>query len=276
MITSATNGFLANVNGINIYYEDYPQSTEKPVIVLIHGFLSSTFSYRRLIPLLQPNYRVIALDLPPFGKSDKSIKFLYSYQNVANTVVEFIKKLKLANVFLVGHSMGGQIALHVARQNPELVQKIILLSSAGYMKKSPNKLIFSSYLPFFHKFVKYQLAKQGVLSNLKNVVYDHSLIDEEMVNGYTEPFFHEQIFMALTRMIRDREGDLEPEDLRKIEVPSLLIWGEEDKIVPVSIGKKLNKDLKNSSFVSLLKTGHLVPEERPGIVQEHIVEFTSK
>ncbi len=273
-MTLVSPQFKVNVQGIDIYYELYThRDRNKPVLVLIHGFLSSTFSYRRLIPLLKEEYTVLALDLPPFGRSGKSTKMTYSYQNLANVVIKLLNHLNYSRVSLVGHSMGGQISLNIAKQCPDLIDKIVLLSSSGYMKRLPSPLIYSSYFPFFHLYVKRHLAKQGIDRNLYNVVHDHSIIDEDMRKGYLEPFSDENIFRALTRMIRHREGDLPPEELKKIETSSLLIWGQEDKVVPISIGERLHKDLPNSSFISLSKTGHLVPEEKPLLVHEKIAQF---
>ena len=268
------NHFKIQIQKLNIHYEFYQNvSKSSPTIILIHGFLSSTFSYRRLIPLLNKEFSVLALDLPPFGQSEKSTSFTYSYKNMAAIIEELIVRLQLYKVILVGHSMGGQIALNVANQRPDLVEKIVLLSSSGYMKRSPASLIYSSYIPFFHRYVKRFLGKQGVDRNLFNVVHDHSLIDEEMRSGYLQPFNDDKIFMALTRMIRHREGDLESEVLQQIQTPSLLIWGQEDRVVPVAIGKKLHQDLLNSTFISFANTGHLVPEEKPLDVYENILYF---
>ncbi len=89
------------------------------------AFLSSSFSYRRLIPLLAKEGTVIALDLPPFGKSDKSHLFKYSYHNLATIIIDLIEHLSLSNIVLVGHSMGGQISLYVNRIRPELISKTI-------------------------------------------------------------------------------------------------------------------------------------------------------
>ncbi|MBN8201806.1 alpha/beta fold hydrolase [Bacillus sp. NTK034] len=261
------------INGTDVYYEYYQHESSMNTLVLLHGFLSSTFSYRRLIPLLQTEFNVVSMDLPPFGKSGKSQQFIYSYKNLADTVIRLSEKLGFEKVTLVGHSMGGQIVLNVAHSKPELVDQAILLCSSGYMKRMKPHVIFSSYIPFFHLYVKLYLQRSGVKQNLKNVVYDHSMIDDEMLYGYLSPFLEDDIFRALTRMIRDREGDMPASALKKIETPCLLIWGEQDRVVPLHIGKRLNKDLKNSKLVVLKDTGHLVPEERPEDVLKHIRSF---
>jgi pimeloyl-ACP methyl ester carboxylesterase len=272
---SSSYNHTITIDGNTVHYEVYEKQENRPNIILIHGFLSSTFSFRRLIPLLTEHFNVIAVDLPPFGKSGKEKKFLYTFQNLAKVVVELLHNLGINRAILVGHSMGGQIALYMAKYWPDLVDRIVLLSSSGYSKRLKNSIIFATYLPFFNRYVKYWLARKGVMQNLLNVVSDHSLIDDEMIDGYGKPFDNEKYFVGLTKFARDREGDLPAEDLKMIQVPCLLIWGEEDRVVPISIGKRLNKDLPNSSFVSLPNTGHLIPEEEPVIIFDHIKKFTN-
>src|SRR5690606_30139353 len=116
--------------------------------------------------------------------------------------------------------------------------------------------------------VKRKLAKQGVLHNLRNVVHNHELIDQEMIDGYTEPFLDNRIFMGLTRMIRHREGDLLPEELYKILRLVLLIWVEIVRVVHNSMVRRLHQVLLHSTFGSIKDTGHLVPEACPEKVYE--------
>ncbi|MFE8702401.1 alpha/beta fold hydrolase [Cytobacillus sp. FJAT-54145] len=264
------------INGNDIYYEFYPHDQPKDTVLLIHGFLSSSFSFRRLIPLLRREYNVISIDLPPFGKSGKSLNFTYSYENLAKSVIEFLRIMGFEKVHLIGHSMGGQISLNILHLYPSMVNKAILLCSSGYLQRSKRHLLLSSRIPFFHIYVKYHLARSGVLNNLKKVVHDQKMIDDEMILGYTSPFLEDDIFKALTRMIRDREGDLTAEKLNSIETPCLLIWGEHDRVVPLNVGKRLNKDLKNSDLIVFKDTGHLVPEERPEDTTKYIREFIAE
>ena len=117
--------------------------------------------------------------------------------------------------------MGGQVSLNAAKQRPDLFEKVILLCSSGYMKGVHPSLKFGSYVPYFYLCIKHWLASQGILKNLNNVVHDRSLIDQEMMDGYMEPFLDDKIFRALNRMIRDHEGDLSSEELKQEEDRSL-------------------------------------------------------
>ncbi|MBN8193530.1 alpha/beta hydrolase [Bacillus sp. NTK074B] len=267
---------VVEVNGANVYFEHYPHPTATETFVLLHGFLSSTFSFRRLTPLLKENYNVISIDLPPFGNSGKNNRFIYSYDNLANTVIALLHQLKVSNVHLMGHSMGGQIALNVMKKAPSLVEKGVLLCSSGYLKRMNWPVTLLSRMPFFHLYVKLWLTRSGVRNNLENVVHDASMIDDEMMFGYLKPFLEDDIFKALTRMIRDREGDLSVNQLHNIQTPCLLVWGEHDRVVPLSTGLRLKQDIPNSKLVVLKETGHLVPEEKPSEVLEHIHAFVSE
>ncbi|HEY2420117.1 MAG TPA: alpha/beta hydrolase [Neobacillus sp.] len=259
-----------SVNGVNVYYEFYPNQASERTFVLLHGFLSSTFTYRHLIPLLRKEYQVLSIDLPPFGKSDKCRKYIYSYKNLADTVVKLTEILGLKKMTFVGHSMGGQIVLNILYQMPELADKAILLCSSSYLKRFNFPLILISYIPYFHLFVKYWFAWTGVEKNLQNTLYNHSLINDEMIDGYLQPFLQDDIFMALTKMIRHREGDLPVDVLNQIKTPCLLIWGDRDKSFPPHIGEKLQRDLANSELIVLKETGHAIPEERPLEIYQNI------
>jgi pimeloyl-ACP methyl ester carboxylesterase len=272
---SQNYGKMNNINGVNIYYEYHQHSESTETFVLLHGFLSSTFSFRRLTPLLKENYNVLSIDLPPFGNSAKSNKFIYSYDNLAKTVISLLDYLNIQNIYLIGHSMGGQIALNVMKKEPSLAKKGILLCSSGYLEKMNRPVMLVSHIPFFHWYVKLYLKRSGLRRNLENVVHDAAMIDDEMMSGYLNPFLDNDIFKALTRMIRDREGDLSTQELNAIQTPCLLIWGKHDRVVPLSVGRRLAKDIPNSKLVVLEDTGHLVPEEKPKEVLGYIHSFIS-
>lgn len=267
------NGKKILIDGFSIYYEESGHTPAEHTIVLLHGFLSSSFSFRMLVPYLTKDFHVISVDLPPFGYSDKTKNFHYSYKNIAATVLKLLDQINIQKFSVAGHSMGGQIALNMMLIAPEKIVKGILLSSSGYYNRAKRRHILASYLPFFPVFVKHYLGKTGVVGNLNSVVHDKSLIDEAMIQGYANQFEDPRIFPALGLLLRHREGDLPLEAIQRIQTPCLLIWGDHDKIVPVSIGKKLAKDLPQATLVILKETGHLLPEERPQDVYQEIRSF---
>ncbi|MFD1707807.1 alpha/beta fold hydrolase [Siminovitchia sediminis] len=267
------DGIREMINGTAIYYEENGDPDAGQTIVLLHGFLSSSFSFRMLVPFLAQDFHIISVDLPPFGNSGKAKTFQYSYQNIASTVLQLLEKLGIDRFSVAGHSMGGQIALNMMLQAPEKIYKGVLLCSSSYYARAKKRHIVASYLPFFPFFVKRYLAKTGVVGNLKSVIHDPGLINREMIQGYARQFEDPRIFSSLALLLRHREGDLPEEKLRMIQTPCLLLWGEYDKIVPLRIGKKLEKDLNHSKLIVLKETGHLLPEERPQEVYKEIKAF---
>lgn len=246
---------------------------EKPALVLVHGFMSSTFTFRKVLPLLTEHFSVIAIDLPGFGQSEKSVSFIYSYENYAKLVLKCMDYFQLEQVSIAGHSMGGQIALNTARLAPERISKLVLLGSSGYLNKAKKYMVFSTYLPFFDKFVYYYIKKRGVKQALENVLFDSSNVTKDLIHEFGKPLKDKKMYKSLARLLRYREGDLSSDQLQLIETPSLLMWGEEDRVVRLHVGKKLLRDLPNAELITLQQAGHLITEERPQEVFERMFAF---
>jgi pimeloyl-ACP methyl ester carboxylesterase len=260
------------LSGVNIYCE-YTLNG-KPPILLIHGLVASVYTFRRMMPLLEKHFSVIAIDLPGFGRSEKSSRFINSYENFAKLIADCIDFFRLKEVYLVGHSMGGQISLYTAKQYPEKVKKLILLNGSGYLQPSALWIRLLSYVPFFYLFIKHQVKKQGVKDTLKLVLTDHSVINEEMIEEYGRPLHEKNFYKSLLRLVRHREGDLRSEQVQSITTPALLIYAEEDRVVSLKTGKKLADDLPDAQLLTHSKTGHLFTDEIPDKLTEQIRKFT--
>jgi pimeloyl-ACP methyl ester carboxylesterase len=221
------------------------------------------------------DFSVIAIDLPGFGKSEKSRTFVYSFENYAEVIKECIEHFHLKDVIIIGHSMGGQIALYTAQKIPQHISKLILLCSSGYLKRAKRSLIYCSYLPFFKYFVKQYIQNKDVKKSLENVFYNQELITEELMDQFIGPLREKDFPISLMRLLRYREGDLTSEQLKEIDIPTLLIWGKEDKVVPLVVGERLAKDLPQAELISYEKTGHLLTEEQPEALYSQILSYTS-
>ncbi|WP_053071999.1 alpha/beta fold hydrolase [Ornithinibacillus contaminans] len=264
-----------NIMNTSIYCEHALQK-EKPPLFLLHGFVASSYTFNRLKPLLAKNFSVIAIDLPGFGKSEKSTTFTYSFDQYANLVLACFDYFQLKRVAIGGHSMGGQIALYTAKKAPDRVTKLLLFASSGYLPGAKPYLIYSSYLPFFHLLAKRKINAESVVKNLRNVFYDHSLITADQIEEYGKPLQDKNFPKSLIRLLRHREGDLTSKELQTIKTPALLLWGVADKVVPLSIGKRLAADLPHATLISYDKTGHLITEEKPEALYQQILAFLTE
>ncbi|MFJ7676519.1 alpha/beta fold hydrolase [Peribacillus sp. NPDC097206] len=265
---------IEQIGDIDMYYEHIHVHDSFPTLVLIHGFLSSSFSFRKLIPHLTKDYNVISIDLPPFGQSGKTNRYTYSFRNIAGSVVQLLEEKNIKKFSIIAHSMGGQVSLQLIKAYPGLVERAVLLAGSGYEPSFPRKMKMLSYFPFFSFGVKGYLQRSGIEKNLRNVVHNQTMIDDEMRQGYLDPFMKKHdIFRALGRMLRDKESDLSSEQLHSIDTPCLLVWGRYDRVVPLDIGRRLHEDLPNSKLIVMENTGHLLPEEKPEEVYQLIKEF---
>ncbi|KMK76567.1 alpha/beta fold hydrolase [Alkalihalobacillus pseudalcaliphilus] len=262
----------------DIYYEYYfsEEHKNKPVLVFIHGFISSLFCFRKIVPALKKNYNCLLFDLPGFGRSGKLKGFRYSFDNYANTVLRLTELLNIEKMIIIGHSMGGQVGLYTALKKTEWVQGLILLNSSGYLKKVKRSYLYASYLPFADTLMKWWISKKDYQTALETVVFNRRIIDAKLIDGYRQPLQEQEFYRSMLYLIRDREGDLSKEQLLQVDQPCLLIWGEADHIIPYRIGQKLANDLRNSQLVCLKNTGHLTPEERPKLVIKYIQQFLKK
>jgi len=128
-------GQYVNIDGAKIYYESHGEG--QPLLI-IHGFLGSTDNFKKIVPEISEENKVYLIDNIGFGHSDKNPQLDYSKKSMAQLAADFILKMKLDKAIIMGHSMGGEIALNLALDHPDLIKKLILVDSAGYSQSVPQ------------------------------------------------------------------------------------------------------------------------------------------
>ncbi|WP_054950911.1 alpha/beta fold hydrolase [Numidum massiliense] len=245
-------------------------------VLLIHGFLGSTFSWRFLLPQLSPFCKVFAVDLPGFGRSDKSTKYPYTLAAYAKSLYDLLQAEGVKRVTLIAHSLGGQIALRLATIAPQLVKQLVLIAPSGYLPEATRLQKFIYALPFTHRFVPFMLKDERVHKELSSVIYRTDAIDiQSLYDGYVPPLKERSFHRALLKFARARESDLSPEALRSVRHRTLLIWGRHDRVVPLTVGQRLSQDLPNVQLEVVEEAGHLPMEEKPREVMRHVTNFLS-
>jgi len=268
--------FVTLPNGAQMHYITLgPLAPAQPMrdVVLIHGFMDSAYNWKINMRALAQNHRVWALDLPGFGFSSRLTERVYTFKNFARWVRDFMNAVEIQRPSIVGHSMGGAITLQLANDYPQRVDKIILLNPAAYLW-IPASVRFAARIPWLPR------AIAGIAINSKRV---HSAIWRMAVgaspfdaNEVARRSRHLRVKGTLDALIAlaasPRETDL-PRALHRIAAPALVVWGEEDLVLPKEHGERLAQELPNARLLMIPKVGHIPNQECPQIVNEAILNF---
>jgi pimeloyl-ACP methyl ester carboxylesterase len=263
---------FADIDGVRIHYQE--KGTGTP-LVLIHGYTSSTYSWKDVFEPLSKTFRVIAVDLKGFGFSGKPDGD-YSRRAQATLVTHLLEHLHIEQAWLCGNSMGGAVALNVALANPGRVAGLILIDSAGIDVKGSGSLAPSYLLvPIVGRILialsltSDKLVREG----LQKSFYDRAKVTDERVAYYYRPLqTRGGQLAALRARTQADQFPLEPE-LARLNVPTLILWGNQDALIPLEAGRKLNALIKDSKLVTFDLCGHLPQEELPARTVDEITKF---
>lgn len=260
------------IGDANIFYEDSLYGDE--VLLCIHGFISSSWCWHPLIAQLTKDFRVIAIDLPGFGKTIANDNFIYTLNNYGKTVVDFVEKLKLQNVHLVGHSLGGQIALQAANINGKLFNKLFLIAASA-MRKRPIWIARAlCYVPNIDEAAfRFYFQDEVVEIAIAKILSGGAGVEKEVLKPYIDMCKKREVVKAVIKLGKQREDDLIADDVKNIKNETYLLWGREDRVVTLDEGKYLNKCLSNSTLTIIEHCGHLPMEEYPSVVLHHLYSF---
>lgn len=241
-----------------------------PPILMLHGFGASSYTWRFLQPALAQSHRTIAIDLKGFGRSDKPLDRRYSLFDQADIVERVIEKLRLRDVVLVGHSYGGGIALAltVNEQTSRLkrIKKLVLIDSMTYRQGLPYFLAFLRTPVVSHLGLLVVPPEVQSQAALEFAYRDNDKITWDAVREYAQPLYSLGGKYALIRsaeQIVPPEIDSYTDRFRAIDIPTLILWCEGDKIVRLKNAVRLNRDIKNSQLHLIKNCGHAPQEETP-------------
>lgn len=262
---------VLEVDGLNIHYTD-TGPRDGPVLLLLHGFGSSLQTWDVWSAQLEKSFRVIRLDLPGFGLTGPSPLHDYSEKNDLATLTQFVNKLGLSSFSVIGHSMGGKMAWSLAAAETDRVKALVLMAPDGFPEaKDIGSKPYE--MPSVMGLMKFCLPKFLVRKSIEPAFFNTHALNDDLVNRYYDmlraPGVREAI---LERGNQTVYSDPVPR-LKKITAPTLLIWGEQDQMIPSSNAKSYAGVLPVSKTVLLPNLGHLIQEEQPERGLLHVTEF---
>jgi pimeloyl-ACP methyl ester carboxylesterase len=241
----------------------YQEDGEGDPIIFLHGFGGSSYSWRYIYKEFANKYKAILIDLKGFGLSDKPTDNKYSVNDQADIINSFIQSNQFNNIILVGHSFGGAVALltYFGSKNKNKIKKLILIDSGGYNQSIPW-YIDSLNIPIVNILALSLVPSRfWVKVVLKMCFYNTSKISEDMIETYASylrlPGAHSALIKTTGQLIPDNIDEI-TSAFNKIGVPVLLIWGDSDKVIPLSVGNKMHENITNSELVVIRNCGHNV------------------
>ncbi len=254
-----------------------------PSLLFIHGLSSYIPAWSKLIPLLKNKFRCIAIDLPGYGKSSGGI-FSGTMEFYSNSIAKFIIGLGIEKVTLVGHSMGGHIALKTGLNFPDLVDKLILLAPAGieiFNEEEINKIIKFNTPEMFFK-----IGNDQIKSNYALNFYNMPADTEPMIRDRINMKEWKNFFNYCTIVSNSLKGMLEDPVLEKLHLlsrKSLILFGRNDRLIPnqilhkdlspESIGEAAASLIPDSKLIMIDHCGHFIPFEKEKTVCAEMVDF---
>ena len=262
------------IEGIPIRYMDVG---EGPALLLIHGFLVSHLEWEALLPHLTPHFRCIAPDLPGCGKSGKPPASAYPYtrEAFAQTLVQLLDALELERAHVCGHSMGGSLAITMASDHSDRIERLSLVDSACYPFDLPLKGRLPQ-LPIVGSFIFKHVYRRPIFRDYfrKEVFGGSPALNLDRVDAYYDDFTPVEGRDAAYAILKGSLADLSPiaDKIRRIQAPTRVIWGEEDQIFPRSLAQRLASDIQDADLKLLAGCGHAPNEERPEDLAELLIE----
>lgn len=264
---------VLQVNGLGVHYQD-TGPPDAPVVLLLHGFGSSLQTWDPWADRLALKFRVIRPDLPGFGLTGAVPSQDYSERQDVATLRDFVNQLGVSNFSIVGHSLGGKIAWALAADQPDRVQALVLMAPDGFAPAAqwgtkPYEVSAAMGL------IEYCLPKYLVHQFLDAAFFDPQWLTPSMVNRYHDMLRAPGVRGAiLARADQTVYTDPVPR-LKQIKAPTLLLWGNNDAMIPSSNAASYAAVLQRSQTVVLPKLGHVIQEEQPDVGLAPVDAFLS-
>lgn len=261
--------FVALDNGLTVHVRDEgPRNA--PAIILLHGSNADLHTWQEWVRLLGQDYRIIRFDQIGHGLTGPAPDGDYSTAAFVETVDQMASSLGLERFTLGGNSMGGEIALAYAIAHPEKLNGLILVDAGGAPQLGDGEgdgggnIGFAiARLPVVNKLMTQITPRPIIEQSLAQSVTNQAVVTPQTVDRYWELLRYPGNRAATLARFGQPRDSFTAEEVRRVTVPTLIIWGEEDALIPFSTAQWFAKNLPESSVVSFPGVGHLPMEESP-------------
>ncbi|WP_121740947.1 alpha/beta fold hydrolase [Natronorubrum halophilum] len=255
------------------YHEAGPDDDDAggdPPVVFLHGIPTWSFLWRDIVPPVAEEHRTIAPDLLGYGNSAMHDGFDRSIRAQERLLEALLEDLGCETIALVAHDIGGGIALRYAAHNPESVEQLVLSNAVCY-DSWPVEFISTLGLP-----KTAALERSELEARLESAFVDGAFgeADPEFVEGMKAPWLTDEGHVSLVRnAVATNTNHTTELDYESIAAETLLLWGEDDVMQPYRYAERLADDVSEAELAPLSDAYHWVPEDRPGVYSDRLLEF---
>ena len=261
---SPPSQFIDLPSGAHVHFRDQGVAGA-PVLVLLHGSAASLHTWEPWVQILGQEFRIITVDLPSHGLTGAVPSNDYSQAGMANFVDEFTTTLHVPRFAIGGNSMGGGIAARFTLMYPGRVTKLILIDAGGGIQPKaptdPGIGLRIARMPVLQNIMLYVTPRGLYEEGLRKAFYDKTLVTAEMVDRYWELNRRPGNRAATLKRFQSVQDTFVADHVSEIKVPTLILWGDKDTLVPMDAGEGYRDAIKGSQFILYHDVGHIPMEE---------------
>lgn len=264
-----------SLSGMQVHFRDEGPKEDPVPIILLHGTSASLHTWNGWTEVLAEHHRVLRFDMQGFGLTGPHPDAKYRIEDYAETLIKLMDAMGIDSAIVAGNSLGGYVAWSAAVLYPERIAKLVLVDASGYPFKSNSvPIAFRIYSsPILKYLFKNIMPRSVIRSSIENVYGNPDKITEDLVDRYFELNTRAGNREALAkRFVQTKAGSL-ANRVSELTQETLIMWGEQDGLIPISVGHRFHQEIPNSQFISFSDLGHVPHEEDSQITVNAVEQF---
>ena len=260
----APSQFVA-IDGMLVHLRDQGPRDDPAPIVLLHGTSASLHTWEGWVTVLQDKRRVISLDLPGFGLTGPFPDGDYRMSHYSAFLANVLEQLQVPRAVVAGNSFGGQLAWQFALDHPQRVERLVLVNAAGYPRNATSMPIGFrlAQIPALAPVMANVLPRPMIEASIRNVYGDPDQVSDELIDRYYELTLRAGNRDALRQRFIQVEAGQSYTRISELKMPTLILWGGRDELIPPVNAERFKRDIKGSRLVLFDELGHVPQEEDP-------------